>query len=434
MSMKSGIKKQFSSKKKRFLIIILLFLTGLLYRLLLIKIFPQPFAFDQLQYRDYANLMKVYGLYAHSFRIYGYPLFILVIDKISNNGLFLGFNNFQLAQAVLDTISALLVFGTAGALFRSYTKALISYILYLFNPFTSGFTGVMLPEVLAAFLFSSLYFLSITFLKSRSLILVFFTGIILGFIPQVRPVYYFFSIFMFFLMLFYVLKRFVKDFRWILLFFLSIGFCIPFIYTVWGNYQWYSEISLMDVDRLSIENFYISMFVKRSKKIPVSMDDYPKEVRWAYNEYSYRKDTPEKRKTTRDLFFRLALEEIKNNPVKFIIWRIEKMWYIWEKHMIFPYNNGQTPILSIISYWGNVIYLFLAAMGFIFWSKAQTINNFIKGKGLVLFTGFPIFYTTVANAFSSTEERYSLPVYPLIILFGGFGLFVIFNFFLAKNR
>jgi len=102
--------------------------------------------------------------------------------------------------------------------------------------------------------------------------------------------------------------------------------------------------------------------------------------------------------------------------------------------MIFPYNNGQTPILSIISYWGNVIYLFLAAMGFIFWSKAQTINNFIKGKGLVLFTGFPIFYTTVANAFSSTEERYSLPVYPLIILFGGFGLFVIFNFFLAKNR
>ena len=346
-----------------------LFLTGLLYRLLFIKAFPQPFVFDQVQYQEYADSIKTYGLYAHSFRLYGYPLFLFLIEKFLGRGIFLGLYTWQIVQVLLDTITGLLVLGAARLLFKKLSIAVFSYVFYLINPFTSGYTGVMLPEVWAAFLFGLLYYLGIKFMLFGPTISAIFIGILLGFIPQVRPAYFLFSFTTLLLISIYIYKQFSKNISRICLVLLAISFIIPNIYTVWGNYRWFNQFSLMDVDNLSIENLYVSLFIERSIKIPSSIYEYPKEVQWAYSEYSYRKDTLAKRKATQDLFIQASIEEIKNNPLKFLIWRVEKMWYVWEKHYIFPYFNPQSPLLLAATYWGNLIMLSLFAVGYFIWAK-----------------------------------------------------------------
>ena len=102
------------------------------------------------------------------------------------------------------------------------------------------------------------------------------------------------------------------------------------------------------------------------------------------------------------------------------------MWYVWEKHYIFPYFNPQSPLLLAATYWGNLIMLSLFAVGYFIWAKRVLVKNKV-GKWLFFFIGYPILFTMLANAFTSTEERYSLPVYPLIILFSGLGLYLFVN-------
>ena len=406
----------------KYSLLIFLFVLGLVFRFLLIKTFPQPMAGDQGQYQEYTDSINSYGIYAHTFRLYGYPIFIFFIEKILGKGTFFGLHTWQAVQAFMDTLTAFLAFGSASLLFNKFKISAVSLLLYLFNPFTAAYAGLMLPEVLAAFLFGLFIYLCLVFiLRKRQVLSIIPIGLILGYIPQVKPVFFYFSFSIFILFVIYIYKGFlINKLQFLLL--LTLSFCIPFIYTVWGNYRWYNEISLTDVDKLSIENFYISLFIKKTPTIPLSFWEYPKEVQWAYAEYSYKKDTHEKRKKTQKLFIGAAIDEIKKDPLKFIKWRIAKMWYVWEKHSIFPYSTPGNKLTTAVIYWGNLLLLYCFVLGFVNWAKWELGKNKNLGLMLIFFSIYPVFYTTLVNAFTTTEERYSISVYPLIILFAGYGL------------
>lgn len=171
-----------------------LLIIGFCLRLLLVYIAPQPDIFDQKEYHQYARgilTLNSYDLGVSSYRTYGYPLVLAVIYH------FVGIENrwgWIIFQAVLDTVSALLVFGIAQKIFRSIVPAWIAYLLYLFNPFTSAYVGVRLTEVLTTFVIALIFFLFITFWQKRSIFILFILAFILGYLPFIRPGFFLFSI------------------------------------------------------------------------------------------------------------------------------------------------------------------------------------------------------------------------------------------------
>ena len=379
-------------------------------------------AFDEVQYKDYADSIKTFGLYAHSFRLYGYPVFIFIIENIFGKLKILGLAPWQFVQFILDIVNTVLIFSTARVLFKNLTAAFITFVVYLFNPFTTAYTGVMLPEILAISIFSLIYFTGthVNFIGQKA------TKVLLGFLTQVRPAYFYYSLAMLTILGFYVFNKFPKK-RIVYLALMVFAFFVPFLYTIFGNYRWFNEFALTDVDRLNIQNFYISMFIRDSPKIRMSFDEYPKEARWAYAEYSYNKKSYKDRKETRDLFFKLAIDEAVRDPIKFFVWRIEKIWFVMQKHSIFPYQIPDSRTEAAI-YWGNLTLLASSLVGFIAFLKVKLSDKTKNGRWLVLFTGLPVAYTMAANMFTTTEERYSLPIYPLIMLFSGFGIYTIWKY------
>ena len=134
--------------RSKVLFLLILF-SGLIYRFYFIKLTHQSLAFDEVQYKDYADSIKTFGLYAHSFRLYGYPVFIFIIENIFGKLKILGLAPWQFVQFILDIVNTVLIFSTARVLFKNLTAAFITFVVYLFNPFTTAYTGVMLPEILA---------------------------------------------------------------------------------------------------------------------------------------------------------------------------------------------------------------------------------------------------------------------------------------------
>ncbi|MFC1647351.1 hypothetical protein ACFL1A_03645, partial [Patescibacteria group bacterium] len=176
--------------KQRLLIPILLF-SGLAFRIILNRLVPQPVLYDQFQYAGYAYGMLGNGLFADPVRLYGYPLLILPIIK------FFGITTqwpWLILQSILDLFTALMVYKISKMIFTKSSKvSLLSFIIYLLNPFTSAYAGSLLTEIAAIFFVTlSLYFL-IKYQFTKKVTLLLFATLALGYLPQVRPSFIYMS-------------------------------------------------------------------------------------------------------------------------------------------------------------------------------------------------------------------------------------------------
>lgn len=101
--------------KNRYYFIFFLLILGFLFRLLLIKLFPQPFGGDQDEYHRIAVEISRVGLYTHSYRVYGYPLLLAILYRL------LGVNHqaVETMQAIVDTSTALFIFLIARKVFKA---------------------------------------------------------------------------------------------------------------------------------------------------------------------------------------------------------------------------------------------------------------------------------------------------------------------------
>lgn len=410
--------------------IIAFFCLGFIYRLWLINLFPQPFVFDQTQYEEYAREMLKHGLYAHPFRIYGYPLFIALIYQFTGIVTTISKLPWQLFQVILDTLTAVLVYIVARRIFKIRKIADFAYVLYLFNPFTASFPGVLLPEVLTIFLMTLLFtFLSFSLKKITFLKLV-ILGIILGYLPQVRPFYLFYSLIVVFILVVIWFKKLLPiRYKIVGMVLLLLCYSLPFTYNVFGNLRYFGEFALMDVDNLFIENFYISLFLERSPDIKMSIWDYPPEVRWAFESYSYYTDPKDKvvRQAKKMLFLKMTMQEISKDPYKFLSWRVKKLWYAWEKHTLYLYLNPKSQLLASFIYWSNVAILLFAVVGLISYGKKVVNDRDISHKLFFIFSVLLFLNTSAVGAATSAQERYSLPAYPLVFIFCVFGIWITVN-------
>lgn len=402
---------------KKYLVIVF-FLMGVLFRLWLVGLVPQPFVFDQEEYHRVALDILGDKRYMHisSYRMSGYPVLLSVIYH------FFGPENslaWKTVQAFLDTFCALFIFLIAKIIFKKKSLAFVVYVLYLFNPYTSAYVGVRLTEVATGFFLTLTLFLFLLILKEKKLKLLplFLLGVTLGYLPQVRPGFLFFSLLLLGLFILRVSKANRElNLKIVTLFLFLTFFLSPFAYNLAKNYVYFHELSPTTVDNLFLREFYVSLFIENFDTIPF----IPKEVNWLYQEYQTAKNKKERRAIEKK-YLNLTFSEIKKDPVKFILGRFKKLWHVWEKHVLFPYDNPKNTLLSLFVYWGNTALLAFSFFGLAHWTRGVLL---LQGeeyrKWFAFLVIFVFLYISILHAFTITAERFSLPAYPLIFLFVGY--------------
>jgi hypothetical protein len=198
-------------------------------------------------------------------------------------------------------------------------------------------------------------------------------------------------------------------------------FILPFLYVLWGNVVYFNEWKFTNVDHIPPRELFIS--VKVPDRAPYHMksgnDVYPKEVMQLYEEYSVVPKTQKERTAMGNTYFTQAIEIIKKDPWLFIRERLGKMFFVWEKHFLFYYQESPNIFRDKLVYWGNMLLLVFGVTGLVKWWMYRMKPN-QKGTMLAGIYMFLILYISVIHSVSLAEERYSLPGYPVLFLFAGY--------------
>lgn len=446
-----------------------LFMAGVLFRLWFASLVPQPFIYDQEEYYGFALGILKEGLHADIYRLYGYPLVIAPLVY------FFGVKSplpWTVFNSLVDTSNAFLVYWMAKKLYscsffihnqlhqhRNVRKKgreagrsklqlapLVAFILYLFNPFTAGYAGVLLSEITATFLVTAIFAMVLKSLDTQSRSMInssngrkslisvirtsksfFLLAFLLGFLPQVRPAFIYWS-FIVLVILFYVrvapIHLFLNKVKISVI--LMLLYALPFSYNIVTNYTHYHEFAPLSVDRVFARELYSSLFIDRGLAFTdTKFGDWPQQALQAWGELAQPKSGPQ-RDIVAKKYIGLSLNKIQKDPVWFIQSRIAKMGYVWEKHFLFPYIQGKPGgTTKALIYWGNLTLLAFGILGFMSWIRGvRYIRDQDQRKSLYWFGVLAIFlvvYISAAHAISTSEERFSLPAYPLVFLFAGFG-------------
>ncbi len=444
---------------KKYLII--LFVLGVIYRFWIANLVAQPFAFDQTEYHNFALQILDKGLVAWQARLYGYPLFLAVIYKIFGAGNFFAVS---VVQSIVDSLTGVLIYLIGIKIFQSKKIAWVCYLLYLLNPFTSVYVVLTLSEVWGVFWVVLLTYLLVEFaassginfstppnrsrnslfcpyipsrsgsgvvckiysflaiINSRLPHLLGVISLLLGFLPQVRPAFLFYGIVVLAWLVIGVIRE-MREMKILRGMMMVILFTLPFTYNIIGNWIYFKQFSLTTVDNLLVREFYISLYVPgRSPFHAKTPDVFPPEVQKIYSEYTPLPQNANERKAMADKYLNLGLQKVSENPLEFIITRLRKFWYVWEKHFLYYYTQPENKIVDFLTYWGNNLLILLGLAGFVSWYRKNKKSHLVWFGWFVIFT---IAYISLVHSFSLAEERYSLPGYPFIFLFAGYGVWIL---------
>jgi hypothetical protein len=399
--------------KKEYFLLLIGCIVGVVFRFWLISISPQPFAFDQYEYYKFALQILDRGIFADSARLYGYPLLLAVIYKL------FGVVNIQAVfvfQAIVDSLTALLIYQWAKLLFRQKSVPWIALVLYIFNPYTSAYVGVVLSEVTGIFFTTLLLYLFTLFWLKKKLVVFLFFSFVAGFFPQIRPAFLCFSGGLFVMGLYSYWKK-----RGVIIGILL--FILPFLYVLWGNVVYFNEWKFTNVDHILPRELFISIKVpnRLPDAIRTGKEKYPKEVSYLYAEYSAVPKNQQERAAMGTKYLTQAIEIIKKDPWLFIRQRLGKMFFVWEKHFLFYYRESTNSLRDILVYWSNILLLISGIAGLIRWGISEVRKNKIKAVLAAIYTSL-IVYISVIHSVSLAEERYSLPGYPILFLFTGYAI------------
>ncbi|MBI3955870.1 hypothetical protein HY339_01290, partial [Candidatus Gottesmanbacteria bacterium] len=236
----------------------------------------------------------------------------------------------------------------------------------------------------------------------------FVLALLLGFLPQVRPVFLPLSLIAVGILVWTRKNMILKAATLVL-------FSLPFWYTIAGNLVYYREFSLLGVEPTFVRELYASLFIGRGMPFTdQKWGDWPPEAQNAWGAFTAPKDQAGRADVARR-HWQLATQIIRRDPLGFFGSRIAKMGYVWEKHFLYPYVMGKpSPLTKGLTYWGNAGLLVLAAIGMVLARK--------KNRRVVLVVSCFFLYISLAHIFSTSEERFSLPAYPWVAVFAGYSL------------
>lgn len=399
----------------------LLLLAGSVFKFWFARLNPQPFVYDQWQYFNYAVQMIANGFHADPSRLYGFPFLIIPLVRFFGDAQI----PFTIFNTVMDTVTGLLVFLIARRTIGGRTPW-IALVLYMFNPFTAGYVGVLLTEIPAIFFVTLLGYLTVLASKSKQAIVFPVTGLVAGFLPQIRPGYSYFSGMVLVYLCFLIVRR-LKPVRVkaVALAGSIMLFILPFSYNVAANMKIYRQFSVQSVDDAFWREAYLSIVV--GKALPTGdgrLWQWPTEAHNVWIEYS-SPTTPTGRREMSAKYKNIVLGIFRKDPAGFVLSHIIRMKNAWEKNYVYPYWVVPEKPFVAITYWGNIVLLGLGLGGLII--GMSEIRKKDTLRTLLLYSAMLILYMNFTHIFTTGEERFTLPAYPLIILWTGYALGKIYD-------
>jgi hypothetical protein len=391
---------------------------GIVYRAFLLSSFPQPFLADQIQYHDIALGILKDGIFVSSNRTYGYPMIIAVWYSLFGVGNVLAWT---LIQVCMDALVALCIYFITKDIFGKKLPAIIAFTLYCISPFVAAYAGMLLSEVSAVFFMALLFLFWHKFFKTKKIIYLIVASFFMGYIPEIRPAFYYFMVGLFVVTVFMVRKMNIPRWGWALV---VVFFLLPFSYAYIGNYVVFQRISPLVADNGGIAHELLSSVHLESRAPhplhkPGSWPDRIGRLGWELGfpyEQTYRDNLKKEH-------MKEALVIIKKDPVHFLRVRLNKAWYVWEKKFLFIFTEEP----KFIEYAANIFntFLLLSAGGGIvlFLMQTKTFHQRIFLWMSITLIG----YTSVIHMISTAEPRYSLPAYPILFIFSGYALSEIYT-------
>lgn len=409
-------------------LVLLLFL-GVLFRLWLTSLVPQGDEFDQKEYHYMA--LEILGekqyMYLSSYRMSGYPLILAGIYTLFGNS---GKEGVILVQSILDVVTGVLLFAIGKIIFRSSYASWLGLILYLVNPITSAYVGVRLTELLATFLVVLAIFCLVQFAKTARMYFPMSFAAVVGFIPQVRPNLLPLTVFSIVFLLFWLWKNKRHDITVKSISTLLVLFCysLMFIYSSIRNYTYFGKFSLLTVDNMMVRELYGSLLMDSYDTMPTMSA----ELNNLYIEFTNSQDDEEDRKIAAK-YTQKTKEKVLSDIAGFLVSRVKKMWYVWQKYNLFPYENPKIPLFREGVFWGNLIVLAFGGFSFYQWVKEKPTKNETVKK-VMIFAMISLFFSiTIIHTLVMTAGRFSIPFYPFVFLFVGYGLLRVLHFISWRN-
>ena len=324
-----------------------------------------------------------------------------------------GFGNHQavfLLQAVLDSIVGFMIYAILRYGLKNKPWAWVGFFLYSVNPFTSGYTGVVLAEVLTGFFITGTILFGLVFVKKPSFHNGLCFGFFVGLAAETRNAAFLWTVVPIGLAFLYVpFAKYKVPF-----FALFVGVFLTIMHPLYVNWRDYRELNVTTVDDFYAKEFFQGALIK---KLPPFTYVYPVEsyVLWReyYSEYNSGRTSRERREMAQK-YYRKAWAIMASDPIDYVKARVYKMWYVWQKENIFFYREPGFESHRMVTYWGNAILLTIAVFGLIFWPKR---NHFVRWS--IIGT---ILYGTLAFSLTHAEYRLTIPFYPLLILASAVGV------------
>lgn len=337
-----------------------------------------------------------------SFRPPVFPWFLAIVYT------FFGHNYIavKIVQAVLGSLTCILIFFIATTIYDKKTALIASIIMAVYKPFISGFNyyggpAILYSEYFYIFILGLTILMVLRFIKEQNKVYAVMAGIFMGLAVLTRFEFILYPIFLFpylFLMSHFSIKKFIRKY---LLMYLFIG--LTLMPWVTRNYIVHGRTVL-----LSTLGGYIFWMGNNYLANGSSSGTYTE------NYLELMKETESMNEYERDrIFFKDGIRELKTNPKRIPKLFIKKILILWA-----PFENG----FGMFNPYYAVILLF-GSIGILFFRKSVITEHIL----LILF----LIITAVAVV-TFGDPRYRYPYESCLIIFAALAMNEIFN--LIANR
>lgn len=388
---------------KRILMVVLIIVFGFLLRLFFASHAYPLLVFDAKGYIDYAQefLKGSFPLDPRNKNM-GYPLFIAIVFWLRGAP---DIEFVKLTQIFLDLGAGVCVWIAAKRIFSQKTADL-ALSMYMINPFTSSYTGIILPEALSSFLVGALFMLT---MGGRW----FFVGLTLGLMLFVKSSLVFFTIGSIGMISFLCFK---KGEVWKILMVTLAGFLVASSYTLTINYKTLGKIALAPPYSTIFGQTYVMSFYA---------DRYPEVEFWgaapelsrvmAEYERTPNAQIPEWNKR----YFTLFVTKTMHEPLNFLSHYLKNIFWLWDKDHVSVYKDPWYPSDRYILRVVNLIVLVLFIVGITRYVGRG--GNFLR-EPIVIVTLALAATMTLQFPFVSNESRHTIPFYPILFFWAAYGI------------
>lgn len=410
----SGLLNQFVRYRFTPITVAILIAIGFLYRFSLATLAFREFVFDSFGYTEWAKeLLTGRFVIDCCIKNVGYSVVLAGIYRV------FGVENIlavRLIHITLDLAAALLIAATAKRQFGSKVANIV-FVLYIINPFTAAFTGILLAESLTIFYIATIaYILSRASFPTKAPLWVLF-GFVLGILLFTRHSFIYFTFFLVPAVGILVIPR---GRRTLYAITTLAAFVVASSYSLYGYWTRYRVVSIVPPHNLTYEIVYLNFFRWKYPEVEYKGTDpeYERVIQGYYN--TPEGDRPAYSAYYKELFFRrlktdwrLYLTNLAWNAV-----------WLWDKdhlyHYIDPfYPEDRLPVRTI-----NALLIFSFVVGI----TAYGVRKGLRAlrQPVFLYAASLFLYITFLFSLLSNESRHTLAFYPLLILWAGYGIARIF--------